>query len=134
MELMDDSLTHFLEGSSQPIPYHIQVNICCDIALALSFLHSNSIFHRDLSSNNVLLIGKAWQSRFTVYRHSISCFACGRAVIIHISYRKCYYGITSFYTIQETTNQLDHHRPRNYAAIAAGDLNRHQLFSLFFTF
>ena len=57
MELMDDSLTHFLENSPQPTPYHIQVNICHDITLALSFLHSNDIIHRDLSSNNVLLIG-----------------------------------------------------------------------------
>ena len=57
MELMDDSLTHFLESSMQPIPYHIQVNICHDITLALSFLHSNNIVHRDLSSNNVLLRG-----------------------------------------------------------------------------
>ena len=57
MELMDESLTHFLESSTQPIPYHIQVNICHDITLALSFLHSNGIIHRDLSSNNVLLIG-----------------------------------------------------------------------------
>ena len=57
MELMDDNLTHFLENSTQPIPYHIQVNICHDVALALSFLHSNDIVHRDLSSNNVLLIG-----------------------------------------------------------------------------
>ena len=57
MELMDDSLTHFLESSTQPIPYHIAVNTCHDIALALSFLHSNDIVHRDLSSNNVLLIG-----------------------------------------------------------------------------
>ena len=57
MELMDDSLTHFLETSPQPIPYHIQVNICHDITLGLSFLHSNGIVHRDLSSNNVLLIG-----------------------------------------------------------------------------
>ena len=57
MELMDDSLTHFLESSQQPIPYHIQVNICHDITLALSFLHSNDIVHRDLSSNNVLLRG-----------------------------------------------------------------------------
>ena len=56
MELMDDSLTHFLESSPQLIPYHIQVNICHDITLALSFLHSNGIIHRDLSSNNVLLI------------------------------------------------------------------------------
>ena len=57
MELMDDSLTHFLEISTQPIPYHIQINICHDVTLALSFLHSNKIVHRDLSSNNVLLIG-----------------------------------------------------------------------------
>ena len=57
MELMDYSLTHFLESSPQPIPYHIQVNVCHDITLALSFLHSNGIVHRDLSSNNVLLIG-----------------------------------------------------------------------------
>ena len=57
MELMDDSLTHFLESSPQPISYHSQVNICHDIALALSFLHSNGIVHRDLSGNNVLMIG-----------------------------------------------------------------------------
>ena len=57
MELMDDSLIHFLESSPQLIPYHIQVKICHDITLALSFLHSNDIVHRDLSSNNVLLIG-----------------------------------------------------------------------------
>ena len=57
MELMDDSLTHFLESSTQPIPYYIQVNICHDITLALSYLRSNNIIHRDLSSNNILLRG-----------------------------------------------------------------------------
>ena len=57
MELMDENLTHFLESSPQPIAYHIQANICHDITLALSFLHSNGIVHRDLSSNNVLLRG-----------------------------------------------------------------------------
>ena len=57
MELMDESLTHFLESSPHPIAYHIQVNVCHDITLALSFLHSNGIVHRDLSSNNVLLRG-----------------------------------------------------------------------------
>ena len=56
MELMDKSLTHFLEAATRSIPYHIQVNICHDIALALTFLHANGIIHRDLSSNNVLLI------------------------------------------------------------------------------
>ena len=57
MELMDQSLTHYLENSPQQIPFHIQVDICHDIAQALSFLHNNNIIHRDLSGNNVLLIG-----------------------------------------------------------------------------
>ena len=56
MELMDESLTHFLDSSPGLIPYHVQVNLCYDIAQALAFLHSNGIIHRDLSSNNVLLI------------------------------------------------------------------------------
>ena len=56
MELMDESLTRFLERSHKPLPYHTEVNLCHDIALALSYLHSNGIVHRDLSSNNVLLI------------------------------------------------------------------------------
>ena len=57
MELMDESLTQFLERLQEPLPYHIQVDLCHDIALALTYLHSNNIIHRDLSSNNVLLTG-----------------------------------------------------------------------------
>ena len=56
MELMDESLTQFLEQSHEPLPYYTEVNLCHDITLALSYLHSNGIVHRDLSSNNVLLI------------------------------------------------------------------------------
>ena len=59
MELMDDNLTNYLESSKQPLAYQIQVSICYDISLALSFLHSNGIIHRDLSSNNVLMFGNS---------------------------------------------------------------------------
>ena len=56
IELMDESLTGFLERSNEPLPYHFQVTLCHDVALALAYLHLNGIIHRDLSSNNVLLI------------------------------------------------------------------------------
>ena len=56
MELCDESLTAFLERSPGPLSYHIQVNICHDISLALVYLHSNGLIHRDLTGNNVLMI------------------------------------------------------------------------------
>ena len=65
MELMDESLTKFLERSTTFVPYHIQVNICYDVALAVAYLHSNGIIHRDLSSNNVLLIGSGSRAKVT---------------------------------------------------------------------
>ena len=65
MELMDESLTRFLERSTGPLPYHTQLNICHDVALALAYLHSNDIIHRDLSSNNVLLIGEGSRAKVT---------------------------------------------------------------------
>ena len=65
MELMDESLTRFLERLTGPLPYHSQLNICHDVALALAYLHSNAIIHRDLSSNNVLLIGEGSRAKVT---------------------------------------------------------------------
>ena len=56
MELLDESLTKMLERSPQSLAYYIQVDICHDIALAIAYLHLNNIIHRDLSSNNVLII------------------------------------------------------------------------------
>ena len=65
MELLDGSLTSFLEKlpEGKVIPFHIQVNICHDVSLALVFLHSNGIIHRDLSGNNVLMIGNGVRAK-----------------------------------------------------------------------
>ena len=59
MELMDESLTHFLKrpDNPSPLPLDVQVDISHDIVQAISHLHRHELLHRDLSSNNVLLIG-----------------------------------------------------------------------------
>ena len=62
MELLDESLTTMLERSQRPLAYFAEVNICHDIALAVTYLHSN-----DLSSNNVLVIAKS-RAKVTDFR------------------------------------------------------------------
>ena len=57
MELMDQSLTNFLESSTVPLSHSVQFRLCHDISLAIAYLHSLKIIHRALSSNNVLLLG-----------------------------------------------------------------------------
>ena len=59
MELLDEGLTKMLEHSQQSLAYCVQVDICHDIALAVAYLHSIDIIHRDLSSNNVLIMAKS---------------------------------------------------------------------------
>ena len=65
MELMEESLTHFLESRQRDLPYHFQVNISFDITSALDYLHGNGIQHRDLSSNNILLTASGTQAKIT---------------------------------------------------------------------
>ena len=57
MELMDTSLTKFMENNKGQITTQTKMQILHDVAQGLSFLHNHKpqILHRDLSSNNVML-------------------------------------------------------------------------------
>ena len=57
MELMDTSLTSFVEKNQSKISMKTKLSILYDTSLGLSYLHGRrpSVIHRDLSSNNVLL-------------------------------------------------------------------------------
>ena len=64
MELMnDENLTQFLDNSPSLLPFHVEVNICHDVAQALAYLHSNRVIHRDLSGSNILLMGNALKAK-----------------------------------------------------------------------
>ena len=43
MELLDESVTHFLQQPNEPLSYHLEVNLCYDISLVLAYLHLNDI-------------------------------------------------------------------------------------------
>ena len=99
MELMDYSLTHsVLESAQCSISYYIQVNFCHDITRAISYLHSNVITHKDLSSTfNGLWNPQASRVSYTmcpgtetymppeavkeppIYTAKIDCFSIGRS-------------------------------------------------------
>ena len=65
MEEMDESLTALLARSAPGLPLKTHVSICTDVALALSYLHACGIIHRDLSSNNVLLVSADRRAKVT---------------------------------------------------------------------
>ena len=60
MELMDTSLTKFVENNKSKIVLGEKISILHDVSLGLSFLHGHKpqILHRDLSPNNVMLTSK----------------------------------------------------------------------------
>ena len=86
MELMKESLTHFLESSSTDVPYHLQVDISHDIAQAVAHLHRNGIIHRDLSSNNVLL-NAVFQAKVTDF--GMSKIITSNPTMIHSRATQC---------------------------------------------
>ena len=56
MELMYISLRGLIEKYEKDnFPFHFKLSILMDTCNGLEFLHSQSIIHRDLSSNNILL-------------------------------------------------------------------------------
>ena len=60
MELMDTSLSKFVEKRKSQIAVETKISIIYDVSLGLTFLHTHKpkILHRDLSSNNVMLTGE----------------------------------------------------------------------------
>ena len=57
MELMDTSLSFFVDNNKSQISIQTKMSILYDVSKGLEFLHSHKpkILHRDLSSNNVML-------------------------------------------------------------------------------
>ena len=57
MELMQETLEHFLQDNKGTLPQEKQVSICLQIASGLLFLHQHDpqILHRDLTAKNILL-------------------------------------------------------------------------------
>ena len=56
-ELMDESLEQFLSRSEAPVPLHMQIDICTDVAHGLVYIHARGYIYGDLVASNVLLKG-----------------------------------------------------------------------------
>ena len=62
MELANQNLTRMLHSCSRrrrPLPVRLQLHFNRDIALALAYLHQNHVMHRDISSHNILVVGRS---------------------------------------------------------------------------
>ena len=55
MELMQVSLSRYIEDKGDDMSLVIQVSLSRDVASALEFLHGRNLIHRDLCSDNVLI-------------------------------------------------------------------------------
>ena len=62
MEGMEENLTHFVGRHSTELsrmPYYVKVNILCDVAFGMAYLHFSDIIHGSLTANNILIIGES---------------------------------------------------------------------------
>ena len=84
MELMDENLSTFLERqrktSGNRLSDCVQMKICNDVAQALSYLHANRVVHRDLSSNNILLLDSTTGVSCRIICAKVSDFGISRLI------------------------------------------------------
>lgn len=62
LEEMDENLAYFLERQSSEkslVPYYVKVNILCDVAFGVAYLHRIDVVHGNLTANNILIVGES---------------------------------------------------------------------------